>query len=170
MRKYTIPQPQRVRRIEHSFAWIDHRLLRNGFLDVMTHQDMALYLFLVLAADRHGVSFYRKEKICDAVDLDWGQFEEARSRLIDFKLVAFEPYSALTPNGVYQVLPVDGRPPDVAQEVFRRIGVTDSKRGGAVPSNHSGPTRPDEADPRGNRHPTSDDPRRPSAPNPQQDP
>jgi hypothetical protein len=121
MRKYAIPQPQRVRRIERSFAWVDHRLLRDGFLDVMTHQDIALYLFLVLAADRHGVSFYRKEKICDAVGLDWREFEEARSRLIDFALVAFEPYSALTPNGVYQILPVDARPPDYAGEVLARL-------------------------------------------------
>jgi hypothetical protein len=122
MRKYTLPQPQRVRRIEKSFAWIDHRLLRNGYLQVMTHQDLALYLFLVLAADRHGISFYRKEKICDAVGLDWGQFEEARSRLIDFGLIAFEPYSALTPNGIYQVLPVDGQAPDFAEEVLNRLG------------------------------------------------
>jgi replication initiation and membrane attachment protein DnaB len=121
MRKYTLPQPQRVRRIEKSFAWIDHRLLRNGYLQVMTHQDLALYLFLVMAADRHGISFYRKEKICDAIGLDWEQFEKARSRLIDFGLIAFEPYSALTPNGVYQVLPVDGQPPDFTQEVFRRL-------------------------------------------------
>jgi len=88
----------------------------------MTHQDQALYLFLVLAADRHGVSFYRKEKIAEAVTLDWGQFEEARTRLIDFGLIAFEPYSALTPNGVYQVLPVDGRPPDFARDVLARLG------------------------------------------------
>ena len=46
MRKYCIPQPQRVRRIDKSFAWIDHRLLRNGFLPVMTHQDQVLYLFV----------------------------------------------------------------------------------------------------------------------------
>jgi hypothetical protein len=113
-----------VRRIEKSFAWIDHRLLRNGYLQVMTHQDLALYVFLVLAADRHGISFYRKEKICDAVGLDWGQFEEARSRLIDFGLIAFEPYNALTPNGVYQVLPVDGQAPDFAAGVLNRLGAT----------------------------------------------
>jgi len=120
MRKYCIPQPQRVRRIEKSFAWIDHRLLRNGFLTAMTHQDQALYLFLVLAADRHGVSFYRKEKICDTIGLDWVQFEVARDRLIDFKLIAFEPYSALTPNGYYQVLPVDSRPPAGFSAAFNR--------------------------------------------------
>jgi len=121
MRKYCIPQPQCVRRIEKSFAWIDHRLLRNGYLAVMPHPDQILYLFLVLAADRHGVSFYRKEKICDLLELNFHQFEVARDRLIDLKLIAFEPYNALTPNGYYQVLPVDGRPPDFAQETLRRI-------------------------------------------------
>jgi hypothetical protein len=118
MRKYCIPQPRRVRRIEKSFAWIDHRLLRNGFLQVMTHQDQALYLFLALAADRHGVSFYRKEKICDTVGLDWGDFEVARDRLIDLKLLAFASYSAISPNGHYQLLPVDGSPPDFAGAVL----------------------------------------------------
>jgi len=118
MRKYCIPQPQRVRRIEKSFAWIDHRLLRNGYLPVMTHQDQALYLFLALAADRHGVSFYRKEKICDFLDLNWGQFETTRHRLIELQLIAFEAYNAASPNGYYQVLPVDGRPPDFAGVVF----------------------------------------------------
>ncbi len=122
MRKYCIPQPQRVRRIENSFAWIDHRLLRNGYLEVMTHHDQALYLFLALVADRHGVSFYRKEKICDCVGLDWGEFEVARDRLIDFKLIAFERYSALTPNGYYQVLPVDGRPPSLGEQI-RQAGI-----------------------------------------------
>jgi hypothetical protein len=112
--RYVIPQPQRVRRITHSFAWVDHRLLRSGFMQVMTHHDQSLYLFLNLVADRNGVSFYRKEKICDLLDLDFGQFEVARDRLIHLGLVAFTPYSALTVNGFYQVLPVDGQPVDFA--------------------------------------------------------
>jgi hypothetical protein len=118
MRKYCIPQPQQVRRITGSFAWIDHRLLRSGYLTVMSHHDQGLYLFLVLAADRHGVSFYRKEKICDAVGLGFADFEVARDRLIDLQLIAFEPYSAFTPNGYYQVLPVDGRAPDFGEVVL----------------------------------------------------
>jgi hypothetical protein len=113
-----------VRRIEGSFAWIDHRLLRNGYLAVMTHADQALYLFLALAADRHGVSFYRKERICGVLGLDFGQFEVARDRLIDLKLIAFEPYSAATPNGHYQVLPVDGRPADFTQQALDQLGLS----------------------------------------------
>ncbi len=117
MRKYCIPQPQCVRRIEKSFAWIDHRLLRYGYLPVMTQTDQSLYLFLVLAADRNGVSFYRKEKICDRLGLDFQEFEVARDRLIDMRLIAFEPYSALTPNGFHQVLPVDDPPPDWGRKI-----------------------------------------------------
>jgi len=117
MPKYNIPQPKRLRKIEKSFAWIDHRLLRSGYLPVMTHQDQSLYLFLVLAADRNGVSFYRKEKICDLLGMDFAQFDVARDRLIDLKLIAFEQYSVLSPNGFYQVLPVDGSPPDFGRHV-----------------------------------------------------
>lgn len=106
--KYVIPQPSRVRRIGNgSFAWIDHRLLRRGHLARMTHHDQSLYLFLVLAADRNGVSFYRKEKVCDLLDLDFGQFEIARDRLVEMGLVAFEPYRVGTPNGFHQVLSLD---------------------------------------------------------------
>jgi hypothetical protein len=48
--------------------------------------------------------------------LDWGEFEVARDRLIELKLIAFRAYSARTPNGHYQVLPVDGGPPNVRSE------------------------------------------------------
>ncbi len=107
MTKYRIPQPRRIRQVPRSFAWIDHRLLRNGYQEVMSHQDQALYLFLALAADRHGVSFYRKEKICRFLGLDFGEFEVAKDRLIDFRLIAFAPYSAVSPNGFYQILPLE---------------------------------------------------------------
>jgi len=121
MKKYHMPQPQKIRKIESSFAWIDHRLVRNGYLQVMTHDDMVLYLFLILAADRNGVSFYRKEKICDAVSLDFSQFEIAKDRLINMKLIAFKSYSVLSPNGYYQVLPVDNKAPDYSKQLAQNI-------------------------------------------------
>jgi len=121
MKKYHLPQPQNIRTIKGSFAWIDHRLIRNGFLDVMTHEDVVLYLFLVLVADKNGVSFYRKEKICEAVSLDYNQFETAKDRLINMKLIAFEGYSALSPNGYYQILPIETKAPNYAKQITQKL-------------------------------------------------
>jgi len=117
MKNVHVPQPQNVRKINGSFAWIDHRLLREGYIPVMTGADQALYLFLVLAADRNGVSFYRKEKICDILALDFQQFEVARDRLVDLELVAFQSYTALSPNGYYQVLPIQTTAPDFTRKI-----------------------------------------------------
>jgi hypothetical protein len=121
MKKYHIPQPKNIRKIKSSFAWINHHLMRNGFLEIMTHQDMALYLFLILAADKNGVSFYRKEKICQAVSLDYSQFEIAKDRLVNMNLIAFEGYSVLSPNGFYQVLPIEAKAPDYSKQITRKI-------------------------------------------------
>ena len=121
MKKYHIPQPKNTRNIRGSFAWIDHRLMRDGFIEVMTHDDMVLYLFLVLAADKNGVSFYRKEKICEAVSLDYNQFEIARDRLVDMSLIAFESYSVLSPNGYYQVLPIESKAPNYSKQITKKL-------------------------------------------------
>ena len=121
MKKYHIPQPQKTRNIKGSFAWIDHRIMRNGFIETMTLQDIALYLFLILVADKNGVSFYRKEKICQAVSLDFSQFEIAKDRLINMKLIAFEGYSVLSPNGYYQVLPIENKAPDYSKQITEKL-------------------------------------------------
>ena len=110
--RYRIPVPQRVRRITGSFGWIDHRLLRQGYVAVMTQQEHSLYLFLALAADRHGVSFYRQEKITDLLGMDDQTLAVARDRLIELGLLTFEAYSVTSPNGFYQLLPVDRPAPD----------------------------------------------------------
>ena len=121
MKKYHIPQHKKIRNIKGSFAWIDHRLMRNGFLQIMTHDDMVLYLFLILVADKNGVSFYRKEKICEAVSLDYSQFEIAKDRLINMKLIAFEGYSVLSPNGYYQILPIENEAPDYSKQITQKL-------------------------------------------------
>jgi hypothetical protein len=123
MPDYHVPQPQRVRKIEKSFAWIDHRLLREGYLAVMSHTEQSLYLFLVLAADRNGVSFYRKEKIGGCLGLDDRQFQLARDRLVDLGLIAFQPYTVLSPNGFYQILPVDRPAPDFSGQLTAALNL-----------------------------------------------
>jgi hypothetical protein len=57
--------PQRVRAINgQSFAFIPHRFLTDGFLSSLNLEQLALYLFLLLAADRSGISFWGYDAIC----------------------------------------------------------------------------------------------------------
>lgn len=99
--------PQRVRRVPRSFAWIDHRLRSEGFLERLRPQDMGLYLFLVLAADRHGLSCWRLDRIQRAMPcFDRHALWDARSRLAELDLIAFRPWRRDEPDGSYQVLSV----------------------------------------------------------------
>lgn len=101
-----VPEPDRIRRIQGSFAWLDHRLLREGHLERMTLTDLAVYVFLVLVADRTGTSFYRKDVACRKLGIDWGAFEESKARLLERGLIAFRPFTPRDVDGFYQVLPV----------------------------------------------------------------
>jgi hypothetical protein len=101
-----VPAPDRIRRIEGSFAWMDHRLLREGHLEWMSLSDLAVYVFLVLVADRTGTSFYRKDVVCRKLGIDWGAFEESKARLLSRELIAFRPFAAGDVDGFYQVLPI----------------------------------------------------------------
>lgn len=83
--------PDRVRRIGgQGFSFIPHRFLRDGFLASLSRDELALYLFLVLAGNRHGVSFYRYDAICSALSATLDDFILARNQLIEKDLVAFD--------------------------------------------------------------------------------
>jgi hypothetical protein len=83
--------PDRVRRIGgRSFAFLHHRFLQDGFFASLTHQERSLYLFLVLAADRSGVSFYAYDRICSVLDMTLDEYIDARNALIDKDLLAFD--------------------------------------------------------------------------------
>ncbi len=102
--------PERVRAIgDQSFAFIPHRFLREGFFASLTSEERDLYFFLVLAADRYGVSFYHYETICSVLRLPLENYLCARNALIQKDLVAFD--------GVrFQVLALPDRPaPDTAR-------------------------------------------------------
>jgi hypothetical protein len=82
--------PDRIRKIEASFAFIEHRFLQDGFVDCLTHFELLLHLFLVLAADRYGLSFYGFETICSILKIDVDDYIEARNALIQKDLLAFD--------------------------------------------------------------------------------
>ena len=84
--------PQRARRIAGSFAFIEHRFLRNGFFATLTHYELLLYVFLVLVADRNGLSYYSYDKICILLRISVDEYIFARDALIEKDLIAFDGY------------------------------------------------------------------------------
>jgi hypothetical protein len=82
--------PQRVRRIEGSFAFIEHRFLRKGFWIEMTHHEILLYVFLVLVADAQGLSYYGYDKLLSLLKLSVDEYVAARNGLIQKDLIAFD--------------------------------------------------------------------------------
>ncbi|MCJ7541253.1 MAG: hypothetical protein MUO88_16515 [Desulfobacterales bacterium] len=92
MIKTKILCPNRVRRITGSFAFIEHCFLRNGFWESLTHYELLLYLFLILAADRNGVSYYSYDKIYSLLRISLDEYLNARNALIDKDLIAFDGY------------------------------------------------------------------------------
>ena len=83
--------PDRVRRIAgQGFSFIPHRFLRGGFLASLTPNELNLYIFLVLAGDRHGISFYHYDKICTLLRIPLHFYIEARNALIHKDLIAFD--------------------------------------------------------------------------------
>ena len=82
--------PERVRKITGSFAFIEHRFLRDGFLASLGRHEVLLYAFLVLAADRYGISFYGYDRICSVLGFTVEDYIEARNQLIEKDLLAFD--------------------------------------------------------------------------------
>ena len=83
--------PERVRSIGgHSFAFLPHRFLRDGFFASLLPDQLRLYLLLVLAADRNGLSFYHYDSICSLLEIPLETYIRARNALIDKDLIAFD--------------------------------------------------------------------------------
>lgn len=82
--------PQRIRTITGSFAFIEHRFLRHGFWTSLGHYELLLYFFLVMVADRQGLSFYSYDKICSLLAISVDEYIPARDSLINKDLLAFD--------------------------------------------------------------------------------
>ena len=102
-RPLPVLDPLRIRTPPRSFAWVDHRL--RDRLHELDLADMALYLFLLLAADAEGLSCWRLDRIEAMLGyVPRADLFQARQRLMDLGLIAYRPWSEHCPDGSYQVL------------------------------------------------------------------
>jgi hypothetical protein len=94
--------PQRVRRVPAQFSWLDHRLVRERYIDRCTHAAAALYLFLVTVADAAGMSYYGDASIGQRLSMDMTTLQAARDNLVHIGLIAWN-------KPLYQVLSLENR-------------------------------------------------------------
>ncbi|NQT56142.1 MAG: hypothetical protein HQ551_07930 [Desulfobacteraceae bacterium] len=94
---------KRVRHIKGGFSFIPHRFLTDGFLAALSQRELLLYLFLVLASDRYGLSYYAYDKICSLLQFTVEDYIEARNSLLQKDLIAFD-------GTLYQVLDLPSKP------------------------------------------------------------
>jgi len=104
----SVPCPNCIRQIPANFAWVDRRLRDKQFLGTLTLQELAVYLFLILAADKRGVSFYGSEKIAAFFEYQMQPVDviQSRNALFDKGMISFMPFKNNCAEGVYQVLPL----------------------------------------------------------------
>ena len=101
------------------FGWLDARLFRDGWLEVLTAEDLAVYALLCLVADRQGMSWYRQDRIRAALGLAERSVWQALGRLEALDLVAYRPFHVHASEGFRQVLsvPTGGPSPERLLEV-----------------------------------------------------
>ncbi len=117
--------PSRIRKINGSFAFIEHRFLSDGFWSSLEPHQLPLYLFLVLVADRNGISYYSYDKICTLVGLTLDEYIEARNSLAAKNLIAcnghlFQVLSL--PEGAVSPLAAKSQPSEIRQLIDRALG------------------------------------------------
>ena len=99
----------KLRRVPRQFSWVDQRLVRERYIDQLTPEACALYLFLVTVADAQGLSYYADGSLSQRLSLCAPLLRRARQVLIQQGLVAYR-------RPLYQVLALGAREPGMADD------------------------------------------------------
>ncbi len=99
MKKHLL-RPDRLRQVPTGFNWVDHRLVRENYLERCDCVDLALYLFLVTVSDVEGLSYYSDQAICRRLRIDFTALSAARVHLQQADLIAYQ-------KPLYQVLSLE---------------------------------------------------------------
>ena len=88
---------ERLRRCPEQFSFVDHRLVRAGYLRRAEARAWALYLVLVTVGDEHGLSYYSDPSLARLLSLSVEEIAAARRQLVHAGVLAYE-------EPLYQVL------------------------------------------------------------------
>ncbi|MGH8626963.1 MAG: hypothetical protein ACREYC_17445 [Gammaproteobacteria bacterium] len=82
--------PARVRKTPKQFSWVDQRLIQEHYIERCDAQALALYLFLLTAADAQGLSFYADTTLVKRLSMDPARLAKAREELRQAGLIVYE--------------------------------------------------------------------------------
>jgi hypothetical protein len=133
MKSKVLINPAKKRKIPRHFSWVDHRLVRNHYLEKCSCEALALYLFLLTVGDHEGLSYYRDDSILKHLNFPVTRTVVlCRRELIEAGLISYL-------EGLYQVLDLDSTE-EIHSTKFssaiRSIGkrISDSEKSGTVVS------------------------------------
>jgi hypothetical protein len=109
----------KLRTVPKQFSWVDQRLVQERYIDQLSPEACALYLFLVTVADAQGLSFYSEPSVCQRLSMSLAGLCQARQALIQCDLVAYR-------HPLYQVLALGGDARAPAAEFALLSGDADS--------------------------------------------
>jgi len=133
------PHPDLIRRPAGRFGWLEDRLLREDWLSRLGPEGTSVLVLLALAADRHGASFYGRERMAKALGMTRQDVDHALTQLLELRLVAHRPWRPRHPNGVWQLLPL----PPPKRRGGEAVSITDVIRSLNLPLQQSdSPTTP----------------------------
>lgn len=96
-----ILNPERLRRCPAQFSFVEHDLVRAGYLRRAEVNAWALYLVLVTVGDEHGLSYYSDKSLGRLLSLAPEQIACARRQLVAAEMIAYD-------EPLYQVLALEG--------------------------------------------------------------
>jgi len=80
----------RIRIIRSGFGWVDHRLVRDHYIDKYSPTTLAVYLFLITVSNADGVSYWSDKAMCKRLHIGLAELREARDQLLEADLIAYE--------------------------------------------------------------------------------
>ena len=92
-------EPRRIRYPKGAYGWVELRIVTEGYLQALDPNSALTYLFLCTVGNREGISFWRRSRIAQTLNLSLDTVDAALGELVEAGLIA-------ATERVVQVLPV----------------------------------------------------------------